>query len=192
MVATTAAQQILSLEDFLAMPETKPASEYINGRITQKPMPKGKHSLLQVELASAINQQAKSKKIAYALTELRCTFGGRSLVPDIAVVRWENLPKDEDGEIANLFERYPDWVIEILSPDQAAITVMEKIIFCMEQGTELGWLIDPQAKSISVFQQSGFPKIYSAEKNQAESIIMISGFESWQLSVTDIFDWLKV
>lgn len=192
MVATTAAQQILGLEDFLAMPETKPASEYANGRITQKPMSGGKHSLLQVALASAINQFAEDKKIALPLMELCCTFGGRSLVPDIAVVRWENLPRDEDGEIGDRFERCPDWVIEILSPDQAAITVMEKIIFCMEQGTELGWLIDPQAKSISVFQQSGFPKIYSATKNQTEQIIMLSGFESWQLSVTDIFDWLKV
>jgi Uma2 family endonuclease len=30
----------LSLEDFLQLPETKPASEYINGKIYQKPMPK--------------------------------------------------------------------------------------------------------------------------------------------------------
>lgn len=192
MVVATATQEGLSLADFLAMPETKPASEFIDGKIVQKPMPKGKHSLLQVELASEINRYARSAKIAYALTELRCTFGGRSLVPDIAVIRWENLPRDEDGEIADRFERYPDWVIEILSPDQSAITVMEKIIFCLEQGTELGWLIDPQAKSISVFQPLSLPQIYSTEKKPNKLIKMVSGFEDWQLSITDIFEWLKV
>jgi Uma2 family endonuclease len=37
----------LSLEEFLKLPETKPASEYIDGQIIQKPMPQGKHSIIQ-------------------------------------------------------------------------------------------------------------------------------------------------
>jgi Uma2 family endonuclease len=37
----------LTLEEFLKLPETKPASEYIEGEIIQKPMPKIKHSRLQ-------------------------------------------------------------------------------------------------------------------------------------------------
>ena len=192
MIVTTAVQENLSLNDFLAIPETKPASEYINGIISQKPMPKGKHSRIQSRLAREIDLFAEEKKIALALTELRCTFAERSLVPDIAVIRWENLPKDEDGEIADRFERHPDWVIEILSPDQSAITVMEKIIFCLEHGTELGWLIDPQAKSISVFQPSGLPQIYSIERRPKDSMVAIAGFEDWQLSITNLFEWLKV
>lgn len=192
MVVTTATQKKLSLNDFLAMPETKPASEYIDGVISQKPMPKGKHSLLQMELASAIKQYAKPKKIALPLTELRCTFAGRSLVPDIAVMRWENLPRDEDGEIGNDFASYPDWVIEILSPDQSPIKVMEKIIFCLGQGTELGWLIAPKAKSISVFQPDSLPQVYSMENKPNDPLVMIAGFEDWQLSIADIFAWLKI
>jgi Uma2 family endonuclease len=37
----------LSLSEFLELPETKPASEYIDGKIYQKLMPKGKHSAIQ-------------------------------------------------------------------------------------------------------------------------------------------------
>jgi len=59
IVATIEKIAPLSLEAFLAFPETQPASEYANGIIKQKPMPKGKHSTIQFELASAINQQAK-------------------------------------------------------------------------------------------------------------------------------------
>jgi Uma2 family endonuclease len=40
----------LTLEAFLELPETKPASEYINGEIIQKPMPQGEHSTLQGDL----------------------------------------------------------------------------------------------------------------------------------------------
>jgi Uma2 family endonuclease len=68
---------LTSLEEFLRMPETKPASEYINRRIYQKSMPQGKHSTLQSEIITLINQQIKIKKIGYAFPELRCTFGDR-------------------------------------------------------------------------------------------------------------------
>ena len=45
----------LMLEDFLKIPETKPASEYIDGQVIHKPMPQGKHSTIQGELVTTIN-----------------------------------------------------------------------------------------------------------------------------------------
>jgi Uma2 family endonuclease len=44
------ASNILTLEEFLHLPETKPASEYIDGKVIQKPMPQAKHSLIQGKL----------------------------------------------------------------------------------------------------------------------------------------------
>jgi Uma2 family endonuclease len=75
----------LTLEAFLQLPETKPASEFVDGQIIQKPMPQGNHSTVQLDLGAAINLALKSQHIARAYTELRCTFSDRSLVPDIAV-----------------------------------------------------------------------------------------------------------
>jgi len=45
MAITVAKPQ--SLETFLELPETKTASEFINHKISQKPIPQGKHSRLQ-------------------------------------------------------------------------------------------------------------------------------------------------
>ncbi len=42
-----ALSKTLTLAEFLQLPETKPASEYIDGKIIQKPMPQGKHSAIQ-------------------------------------------------------------------------------------------------------------------------------------------------
>ena len=86
-----------TLEDFLALPETKPASEYINGEITQKSMPKGRHSRLQGKLCNVINNLVEDSKTAYAFPELRCSFGTRSIVPDIAVFQWQNIPFFTNG-----------------------------------------------------------------------------------------------
>ncbi len=95
-------------EEFLKLPETKPASEYIDGEILQKPMPQGKHSKLQSKLVTTINNIVEEQKIALALPELRCTFGGRAIVPDVVVFAWERIPLDEkkkkkNGDIANVF-----------------------------------------------------------------------------------------
>lgn len=62
----------ITLQEFLKLPETKPASEYIDGQIIQKPMPQGKHSTIQTELSAAINAVMKPQRIARAFSELRC------------------------------------------------------------------------------------------------------------------------
>ena len=92
---TVAKPASLPLEEFLKLPETKPASEYIDGQITQKPMPKARHSRLQSKLINAINEVTEARQIAYAFPELRCTFGDRSIVPGIAAFRWQNIELDD-------------------------------------------------------------------------------------------------
>lgn len=51
-----ATENMLTLEAFLKLPETKPASQYIDGKIIQKPMPQAKHSKTKVlsSLSSSI------------------------------------------------------------------------------------------------------------------------------------------
>ncbi|MGF1480073.1 MAG: Uma2 family endonuclease [Cyanophyceae cyanobacterium] len=141
----------ITLEEFLALPETKPASEYINGQIIQKPMPKGKHSTLQGELITALNSSLKPQKIARAFPELRCTFGGRSTVPDITIFQLSRIPRDNNGEIADTFLITPDWTVEILSPEQSQTRVTKNILHCLDRGTQLGWLIDPSEQSVLVY-----------------------------------------
>ena len=177
----------LTLEEFLALPETKPASEYINGVTEQKPMPQGKHSTLQIELASAINQAGKTRKLAYAFTELRCTFAGRSIVPDIAVFEWQRIPVDKDGQIANRFKIAPDWTIEILSPEQSTNKVIRKILFCLKNGTKLGYLIDTDDKSVTVFQPDRLPEV----KEKQDRLPVLKVLQDCKLIVEDVFNWLN-
>ena len=187
MTLSIQSTSVASLEEFLQLPETKPASEYIDGEIYQKPMPQGKHSTLQIELASAINQVGKAKKLAYALTELRCTFAGKSIVPDIAVFEWENIPLDENNQIANKFEIPPDWIIEILSPEQSPSKVIRKIVFCIKNGTKLGYFIDADDESITVFQPNQLPEV----KEKQDTLPVLSVLQDWKLTVEDVFNWLS-
>jgi Uma2 family endonuclease len=179
----------LTLEDFLNLPETKPSSEYINGKIIQKPMPQGKHSILQGELVSNINSVVKPQKTALAFPELRCTFGGRSIVPDVTVFAWERIPIDERGEVANVFHTYPDLTIEILSPDQSQTKVTGNILHCLKYGSSLGWLIDPDEHSVLVYPPQQQPELLQEEHEILPVPDLVSGF---QLTVGQLFGWLKL
>jgi Uma2 family endonuclease len=140
----------MTLEEFLKLPETKPASEYIDGEIIQKPMPQGEHSVIQGELTSVANAVIKPQKVARAFPELRCIFGDRAIVPDVTVFTWERIPRKENGGVANLFAIAPDWTIEILSPDQSQTKITKNILHCLKHGTQMGWLIDPEEQSVFV------------------------------------------
>lgn len=177
----------ITLEEFLRLPETKPATEYINGQIIQKPMPQGKHSTIQGELVTAINTVVKPQRIARAFPELRCTFGGRSIVPDVAVFTWGRIPRDENGEIANVFQAAPDWVIEILSPDQSQTKVIKNILHCLEYETQMGWLIDPEEQSVFVYLRNQQLVVL----DEAEALLPVPEFASeLKLTVGDLFGWL--
>jgi Uma2 family endonuclease len=192
----------LTLEEFLKLPETKPASEYLGGQIIQKPMPQGKHSSIQTELSSTINIQLRPQRIARAFSELRCTFGGRSIVPDVSVFIWARIARDENGEIANVFQLAPNWTIEILSPDgrhklpnsirekrpyQNQTKVTKNILYCLDHGTEMGWLIDPDERTVFVY----LPKQQTLVFDLPEQQIPVPSFANeLKLTVEEFFAWL--
>ncbi|MGK7928358.1 MAG: Uma2 family endonuclease [Spirulina sp.] len=185
MLTTT--QNSLTLEQFLKLPETEPASEYINGEIIQKPMPKGKHSRLQFRLCDRINEVAESRQIASAFPELRCSFGDRSLVPDVAVFQWSRIPFDADGEVPDDFFLSPDWTIEILSPQQSSNRVITNILYCLQHGCDLGWLIDPSDRSVLVFLRDRQPDVF-----RGGDILPVWDAIELELTVNDLFSWLKM
>lgn len=177
----------LTLEKFLKLPETKPAREYINGEVIQKPMPKTRHSRLQGKLTGTINDIVEEQQIAYAFPELRCTFGGQSIVPDVAVLCWNRIKLNDEGEPVDDVLIAPDWVIEILSPEQSSNRVTGNILHCLKYGSQLGWLIDPSDRSVLIFLPNQQPELCQGSDRLAvlDSIPL-------QLTAEQIFGWLKM
>jgi Uma2 family endonuclease len=187
MVATV---KSLTLEEFLERPETKPASEFMHGDVSQKPIPQGEHSRLQWKLCEAVNQIAEPQKIACAFPELRCTFGGASIVPDISVFRWDRIPRTDTSRVANRFHLHPDWAIEILSPDQSQTKVLGNLLHllhCSQHGTELGWLLDPAEESILIVFGEQRVQLLSGDRP-----LPILSDMPLSLTVEQVFGWLSL
>ena len=176
----TATTQRLTLQMFLKLPniEASPAWEFVDGQAEQKNMPTVHHSVLQKHLTAVIDQ-ADSRYEAFP--ELRCTLINHSVVPDITVIDQDRIPT------ANVpVSGAPDWIIEILSPDQSTTKLIAKIQHCLQEGTQLGWLLDPKERVILVL----WPE---------DRMVLLKGNDrlpvptdiSLALTVEQVFGWLQ-
>jgi Uma2 family endonuclease len=188
LVMVQVAIKPLTLDEFLEMPETEPASEFIDHQIIQKPMPQGKHSTIQSDLVPAVNLVLKPERIARAYSELRCTFGGRSIVPDVSVFTWSRIPRDENGKVANAFTLAPDWTIEILSPDQSQTKVVRNILHCLNHQTQMGWLIDSDEELAFVYFIDRTIAIF---ENPDELLPVPDFAKGFNITVGQLFAWLE-
>ncbi|MGB3291694.1 MAG: Uma2 family endonuclease [Phormidesmis sp.] len=177
----------LTLEAFLQQPDTKPASEYIDGQIIQKPMPKTEHSVIQGDLTTAINAAIKGSRAGRAFPELRCTFANRSIIPDITVLPWAAIPRKEDGKVGGELFAAPDWMIEILSPGQNQTKVVKKILHALAHGTQLGWLVDPAEECVFGYT----PDLRSPLYEEPDAVLPVPAFSTdFQLTVGELVAWL--
>lgn len=143
----------LTLEAFLARPDTKPASEYAYGEAIQKPMPDHPHAILQFFFQTLIHQFLRGTPIGRVAMEWRCTFGPsggrRAIVPDVTYVSYARMPKG-DPRVNRYPWGAPDLIIEVLSEDQPFFRFVDKLIFCLLNGVRLTWVVDPRAELVLV------------------------------------------
>ena len=161
----------------------------IDGEIIPKPMRQGKHSKIQGKLLTAINAVVAPRRIAYAFPELRYTFGGRSIVPDVSVFVENRIPSDQNGEIANVFQAAPDWAIEILSPEQRHAKVTKKILHCLEHNTQMGWIIYLDERTVFIYAPLQQTQVFDEPEQQ----LPVPDFASEaRLTIGQLFGWLLV
>ena len=146
------AGEVLDLQQFLCLPEIKPALEFLGGRVMQKVSPTVPHSLLGFRLAKRLDEHASATKSGLVLPDLRCSFGGESLVPDICVFARGRLPRDQKGSYVERVSLAPDLAVEILSPGQTLTQMKAKLARCVANGVRLAWLIQPRTRRVFVFR----------------------------------------
>lgn len=176
----------LSLEEFLKLPEAKPALEYIDGLVVQKVSPKRNHSSLQLDLGAEIRAHCRPRGLGRIYPELRCTFGGRSLVPDLSFFRKGRVPRHPDGkQVEDLFVP-PDLAIEIISPGQTIKNLTARLDWCPANGVELAWLIQPRKERAFAFRRGR--SIETLGRSGAlDGEQVIPGF---RLALTNLFSWI--
>jgi len=189
MASPAGVSKMFTLEEFLRMPEIDehPYLEFIDGRIEAKVSPQGKHSSIETKLAAHLNSYAESRGFGGAFAELRCTFAGRSMIPDVVFLLEDHIEVDEKGEILDPTLRPPDIHVEIVSRDQSIKKCREKLEFSTANGCPLGWLIDPGRRTVDVYRPDR-----PFERLPAESVLKGSPvLPRYRLPLVKLFRWLE-
>jgi Uma2 family endonuclease len=177
---TSTILQSVTLEEFSQRPnlEESPAWELFNGQVSQKPMPTFHHSRLQKRLVAAIDAANSPYE---AFPELRCVLSQNSVVPDITIIHQTRIPTQNEP-----IQGAPNWLIEILSPDQSTTKLIEKIQICLDEGAQLGWLIDSQEAVIMIFLPNQPLRIL-----KGDGLLPVLSEMALKLTPAQIFAWLQ-
>ena len=141
------------------LPEAKPALEWVNNRVLQKVSPKRKHALAQGRFVAALDAWARDRSSGMAGTEWHFQVQppgeiSRTLVPDVAYLSYESVPKAE-LEITEIPRVAPDVVVEICSPEDAQRDIHEKVRVYLAAGTTVVFLVDPEKRTVIALDAQG-------------------------------------
>jgi Uma2 family endonuclease len=96
--------------------------------------------------------------------------------PDAAWVkkeRWQSLSPEQKRKFAPIC---PDFVIELRSPTHELETRQQKLQEYIDNGTQLGWLVEPESRQVGIYRCQGQVEICDRpEKLSGEPIL--SNFE---------------
>jgi Uma2 family endonuclease len=177
----------ITLEEFLDLPEEERPLELVDGVVTPKVSPKGRHAMLQGELVERLNQSARHGKRARAFPELRATFGGASVVPDISVYRQDRIPRDASGLVSDDFLIPPDIAIEIASPEQRVTALVRRCLWYVANGVHLALLVDPDDLSVLAFRLDQ----QTVAWRDTDQIALQELLPEFSLAVRQLFDVLR-
>ena len=119
----------------------------------------GKNADLTIELGLWTRQDERGKSFDSSTGWI--LSDGSMLSPDASWVRkerWAALTKQQQRRFAPLC---PEFVVELMSPSDTLAERRAKMLVWVANGAELGWLIDPDARTVEVFRPGREPELVS-------------------------------
>lgn len=175
-------QNKLTIQEFMALPEMDVSYELVKGEAVLKMSPKLFHSRVTGALYTLLNQWCHGKgevNIEWAIA-LKRNGEDWVPVPDLTYISYQLLPPEAMEDEACPVP--PELVIEIISPGQTFGQMTEKATDYLAAGVLRVWVVDPQARSITVFYPDAPPKTY-----MKDVLITDALFQGLELTPQQVF-----
>lgn len=172
----------LTIQEFLAMPETDVSYELVKGEAVPKMSPKLFHSRVTGALYTLLNQWCHGKGEVNPEWAIALKRNGEDWVPvpDLTYISYQRLPAEMMEDEACPVP--PELAIEIISQGQTFGQMTEKATDYLAAGVLRVWVVDPQARSITVFYPDAPPKTY-----KKDAVITDALFEGLELTPQQVF-----
>ncbi len=157
----TTETQLLTADEFLRMPGSDKWVELVRGEVKRMAPPGGEHGIVQgktyfrFEIYAQQHGGAALVESGFMLRRHPDTVRG----PDVSYVRPERVPREQ---IEKFWPGAPDVAVEVVSPDDTAGEVEEKVQEYLAAGSRLVLVVHPRTQTITVYRPDGTASVLRA------------------------------
>jgi Uma2 family endonuclease len=189
--ATSPTTRELTLEDYLALPETMTRQEVVDGVITPLPAPTILHQRLLMRLSHRIDDFVSANDLGVVIIApvdilIRTQPKLRVRQPDLIFAGRERIV-GIDLDTTNILRVTPDLAVEISSPSDRPGRWAEKLADYAALGIPEVWRIDPAARMVEILALHGGAYLIAGVFGMGQTIAsaVLPGLD---LAVAAIFD----
>lgn len=155
-IASMPTQALLTAEELLRLNLPNKRTELVRGTLIIREPAGYQHGDIAARLLLAIGNHVQQHGLGrmFAAETGFTLFRGPDTVraPDVAFIGNARLPEKPPRGFA---EMAPDLAVEVLSPDDYAPEVLEKVADWLKAGTRLIWVVDPIRLTARVYRADG-------------------------------------
>jgi Uma2 family endonuclease len=156
------AENLMTAEEFEKLPDTHMRRELVRGKVTKTMPTGGIHAVVALTIGRLLQVWAK-------------TFGGyvgvetgfvlarnpdTTRAPDVFYVRAEQIPAS--GIPEGYWNLAPDLAVEVVSPNETAQDVRDKVHDFLAAGTPLVWVAYPRTREVVAHSADGLARTFAA------------------------------
>jgi Uma2 family endonuclease len=178
--------RLMTADEFLMMPDDGFLHELIRGEVTTMPLPGGRHGKIALKIGRTLGNfvethalgETYAAKTGFLIERDPDTVRGA----DVAFVRSERLSEINHPDKHIPFA--PDLAVEVVSPTDRRVDVLEKTEAWLTSGARMVWVVDSKSRTITVHRPGIEPVTLTADQTLDGSDV-VPGFSC---RVADCFD----
>ena len=175
----TSLPSTMTLEEFLA--SDLDDYEYVKGELVPMPATTLEHGRIGANVCSYLRLYLRENQLdAMVFVDSGFTVEERVLKPDVAFLSAAEIPDN----LRKASPVPPELAVEVVSPSDKLYSVIEKAFAYLNAGTRLVWVIEPVAKTVTVYRsESDFQTFKSSDTLTGEDVI-----DGFSCQVAELFE----
>ena len=181
---TSVLPQILTALEFWQLSRNGTRRELVRGEVIESMPPGGRHGAIAAGLATLLRLWAKQSDAGYVGVEAGYILARDPDTvrgPDVSYVRADRIPAAGIPEA--FWNLAPDLAVEVVSPNETAEDVREKVLDYLTAGTPMVWTIYPRTNEVIVHTPDGLARTFGP----TDSIEFPDQLPQFTCSVAELF-----
>jgi len=180
----TATVQTFTIEEFQNLPDDGVRRELVRGEVRELTPTNLRHLIVRHRIEWLLANFVHEHDLGIVGGEAGFVLAADPptvLAPDIVFIRHDRVPVDE--ELDGFGRLAPDLAVEVVSPSNSALEMLDKTAIYLESGVRLVWIVDPVRKSIVVHHPDRTARTFVS----GETIDGGDGLPGFAMAVADAF-----